>query len=92
MSWLKFRQYLENYTVLTRDIKRTCILKNISHGSIAKLHSPLDTLWFRYQICLRCNRGLRSKLPCISFVGNAVLHIPSLFIKIKLKATNNSKA
>lgn len=81
--------------MLTRDKKQacTCILKNISDGSIVKLHSQLDTLWHRYQRCIRYNRGLRSKLPCISFVGNAVLHIhiPSLCIKIKLKPTNNSK-
>lgn len=95
MLWLKFTQYLENCTVLTRDKKQACtwILNNISQGIIMKLHSQLDILCLRYQRCLRYNRGLRSKLPCISFVGNAVLHIciPSLFIKIKLKPTNNSK-
>lgn len=91
MTWLKFRQYLENHTVLTRDRNEACILKNNSHGIIVKLHSQRDTLWLRYQRCLRYNRGLRSKLPCISFVGNAVLHTASLFIKIKLKPTNNSK-
>lgn len=85
MPWLKFRQYLENYIALlgTQSTQAHAYLKIYPVTLLVKLHLQLDTLSLRYHRCLRYNRGLRSKVPFISFKGNAVapIHIHLLLQK-----------
>lgn len=73
----KLRQYLKNYIVLrgAKSKQAHTYLKIRPITLLVKFHSQLDTLWLRYQRCLRYNRGPRSKLPHISFEGNAVAPI-----------------